>query len=219
MTTVLDLLRLPSRPKIALLDWSGVFSRDQGPVHEANSRMLAKRGITAPSFDIWMSQTAASPREAMAAQGILMSPEEIFNEYDVTFGEVCAEGLIPEVYPDALWFFERLRDAGVPAVVISAHPERHLHVEARRYGLFELADGLVGSVPDKSVAIRHYADSMDPDSIVYVGDTVSDVASAKKAGVRAIAVATGYHPHEKLVASEPFVVVKSLRDCAHVMHL
>ncbi len=220
MTTVLDFPRRLSRPpEIALLDWSGVFSRDQRPVYEANSRMLARRGIPVPPFDEWIGQTTASPRELFTAYGVTTSPEEIFAEHERTYGEVCAEGLLPEVYPEASWFFERLRATGVLCFVISAHPEEHLHAEAKRYGLFDLAHGFIGSVPDKAERIRLYASAAVHGEVVYIGDTVSDVVSAQKAGVIPIAAATGYHTRDKLAAANPFVIVDSLTECAHVLRI
>lgn len=59
----------------------------------------------------------------------------------------------------------------------------------------------------------HYNETYDKTDIIVVGDTVHDIASAKKAGVVAVGVATGItETYEALVKAGGDVVVRTLMD-------
>lgn len=56
-----------------------------------------------------------------------------------------------------------------------------------------------------------------PGRCVIVGDTEHDVACARAAGARAVAVATGSHSRERLAACAPDLLLDDLRDAAKLM--
>lgn len=60
-------------------------------------------------------------------------------------------------------------------------------------------------------AERH---GVSPDRCVVVGDTEHDIACARAAGARAVAVATGSHSRERLAACAPDLLLDDLRDAA-----
>jgi phosphoglycolate phosphatase len=57
----------------------------------------------------------------------------------------------------------------------------------------------------------------EPTGAVLIGDTPLDVRAAREAGVRAVAVATGFSELEALRTSEPDVLLADLRDTAAVV--
>lgn len=62
-------------------------------------------------------------------------------------------------------------------------------------------------------ASDHYGTSYEAADIIVIGDTIHDIASAKKAGVVAVGVATGMtETYEALVSAGGDVVVRSLMD-------
>lgn len=54
--------------------------------------------------------------------------------------------------------------------------------------------------------------SFGPDNTVIIGDTAHDIACARHIGARVIAVTTGGHAKEELVAAKPDLLVDSLMD-------
>lgn len=54
--------------------------------------------------------------------------------------------------------------------------------------------------------------TLDPSDVLVVGDTPKDVAAARAAGARSLAVATGAYTVEELTRAEPDAVVPSLVD-------
>ena len=57
---------------------------------------------------------------------------------------------------------------------------------------------------------------LDPRNVWVVGDTPLDVSCARAVGANAVAVATGWHPLEELVACEPDHVFADLSDLGRV---
>lgn len=54
-----------------------------------------------------------------------------------------------------------------------------------------------------SEAESHLGQKLDPKNVWVIGDTPLDVKCARAIGAKAVIVATGWHPHEELVAAEP----------------
>ena len=50
-----------------------------------------------------------------------------------------------------------------------------------------------------------------------IGDAVSDIREARKAGVNSIAVSWGYHPKEKLLKSSPGYMVNAPEDILSIV--
>ena len=52
-----------------------------------------------------------------------------------------------------------------------------------------------GSVSDKTEKLKELVEKFDvrPDQVVYIGDMIWDVRSAKAAGVKSVALRRGYH--------------------------
>lgn len=74
-----------------------------------------------------------------------------------------------------------------------------------------LARAAVAMAPARGVALTEASDA------VVVGDTPFDVACARAAGARVIAVATGGHSIDELRACEPDLVLEDLRDVDAVL--
>ena len=69
---------------------------------------------------------------------------------------------------------------------------------------------LAKAVYEKANAFFH--ESFGPDNTIVIGDTVNDIACARHIGACVIAVTTGSHSKEELVAAKPDLLVDSLMD-------
>jgi phosphoglycolate phosphatase len=58
---------------------------------------------------------------------------------------------------------------------------------------------------------------LDPGQLVVVGDGPQDVEAGRRAGCRTIGVQGGFLPPERLVASQPDVLIESLEELPHVL--
>lgn len=77
----------------------------------------------------------------------------------------------------------------------------------------ELARAAVAAAPRRGVTLAA------PDHAVVIGDTPSDIACARAAGARVVAVATGGHDLDELRALEPDLAVADLRALDAVLDL
>lgn len=199
--------------KVIISDWSGVISDDREVVYTANCGMIEEFGMPKPSFDEWLAGTVGSAYEYYAKHGILLEPEEIYDHYERHFVAACTNGCAPRIYDDAATFL-KAADAYAYVTVISSHPQRFLAHEAEEYGVRRNINTLIGSVVDKASAISSFLNEYDysRSEAIYVGDMVSDVRAAQKAGIDIIALTRGYHTREMLEQSNPTHLVDTLRD-------
>jgi phosphoglycolate phosphatase-like HAD superfamily hydrolase len=63
----------------------------------------------------------------------------------------------------------------------------------------------------------HLGLELEPFQLIVIGDTPNDIACAKHFGARAVAVATGRHTAQDLMAHEPDALLTDLSDTALVM--
>jgi phosphoglycolate phosphatase len=133
---------------------------------------------------------------------------------------IAAEG---RVYPGVRETLAALHEAdGVVNSLLTGNIEANAAVKVGAFGLERWLDfgaGAYGSDPHERrsdlVAIareRAAARYGEPTGAVLVGDTPLDVAAAREAGARAVAVATGFADLDALRASEPDALLQDLSD-------
>jgi phosphoglycolate phosphatase-like HAD superfamily hydrolase len=133
---------------------------------------------------------------------------------------IAAEG---RVYPGVRETLAALHEAdGVVNSLLTGNVEANAAVKVGAFGLDRWLDfeaGAYGSDPHERrsdlVAIareRAAARYGEPTGAVLVGDTPLDVAAAREAGARAVAVAIGFSDLDTLRASEPDALLQDLSD-------
>lgn len=200
--------------QLFLFDWSGTISDDRRPVFEANRRMRLGYGIPTVSFEEWLDSIRGNAYDAFLALGITVPERELNENYLARLSEVVADGIRPEAYLDAADAVARLSALGHPIGVVSSHPQSHLSNEAERYGIHSRLDVISGDHRDKTPELvrlcAHYG--VDPSSACYVGDMTFDIQAARRAGMKSLAVTTGYHPRALLEAERPDRLFDSLTE-------
>ena len=201
--------------RLWISDWSGVMSDDRLPVYEANMRVVERHGIKRISFAEWLPRTQLGARELFAHMGLTEeNGDMLFEEYRDALSAVRSEGIHPVVYADALFFMQAIGARGGEIIVVSTHPKDHLMKEAQEYGLFPHVSQFIGDSKDKVPAIEEILSVKDiaHSAVAYMGDTIYDIHAAKAVGVTSVAVATGYHTKERLLAEQPNVLAGSLSE-------
>ncbi len=200
--------------ELVITDWSGVVSDDRMPVYEANARMNVVRGLPHPTFEDWLKTTRANVVQYYAeVHGRIEDPSALQNEYSALYEKVRSEGIHPTVYKDAHEVLESLTCDGLKVVVVSSHPEQSLRREAYEYGVDRFISGYQGNMNGKVNGILdacRMSFVLDLNKALYMGDTVTDIRDAKKAGVVSVGISTGYQVHERLQAENPDFLFRSL---------
>jgi 2,3-diketo-5-methylthio-1-phosphopentane phosphatase/HAD superfamily hydrolase (TIGR01549 family) len=59
---------------------------------------------------------------------------------------------------------------------------------------------------------------LHPNEVIMVGDTAEDIRAGRAAGIDVYALASGYHPLERLMRERPRRILRQLGDLPHVLH-
>ena len=144
-------------------------------------------------------------------------PERVWLHFAEVYGEVC--GLHATVFPGVPELLQRLRDDGVRLAVLTNKESRFAHRLLARLGIADAFDILVAGdslpvrKPDPAVA-GHALAALDvgAEEAAFVGDSVTDVRTARAAGLRAWIVGHGYPAGEFAGTDAPDAFVDSFAD-------
>jgi phosphoglycolate phosphatase-like HAD superfamily hydrolase len=140
---------------------------------------------------------------------------------EASIGETGAgrRGVMPGV-PDVLARLGALDHAHL--ALLTGNYARGAHIKLAHFGLWDhFAWGAFGDdyAERDALARAAVADAAargiplaDPSHAVVIGDTPFDIACARAAGARAVAVATGGHSIDELQAHDPDLALEDLRD-------
>ncbi len=126
--------------------------------------------------------------------------------------------------PGAREALERLKSRGVRIAVLTNAGRSAASVSLRRAGLADIfefvltRDETIVMKPDPG-GVAMAATRLGPtaESVYYVGDSPYDIAAARGAGVKMVAVATGNHSAERLKSEGADFVVASIADVPVVL--
>ncbi len=129
----------------------------------------------------------------------------ILNEYRKIIPELepCA-GIVPVL--------NELKAMGISLALISSNHTENLHAFLERHGIkcfdwIEGTNGILKKHHNIRTQIRKH--NLDKELVVYVGDEVRDIKSARKSGVRIISVAWGLHSEAHLRNHRPDYLVRT----------
>lgn len=196
-----------------IFDWSGTLSDDRKPVYEANLRMFADYGLPKLTFKEWLPITTGTVFDYFHQSGIKVKAKKIYEVYRKYYHQVNQEGLLPTVYPHAQEILANLKQRNKKILVISSHPEEKLLAEAKKFGLNNYFEAIIGNTTDKPTFIQNAVSNFNfkPEKSVYIGDMVYDIRSAKKAGVISGAISHGYHSSKILLKERPDYFFSNLK--------
>jgi len=122
-------------------------------------------------------------------------------------------------YPNILKMLELLRARGCAMTVLSNKPDALTHAVIRGLkmeGFFACVQGSTSDddrKPNPALALRIMSDiHVDPGNVFLVGDSAVDIETARRAGVRAVAVSWGFRDREELLRQGPDFMVDDPLD-------
>jgi phosphoglycolate phosphatase/pyrophosphatase PpaX len=130
------------------------------------------------------------------------------------FHEMC-----PAPFEGVAELLKTLKDKGVHIAMVTGKGKSSTEISLRRFGLdnsFEIVETGKMSGPDKPRGIRSvldYFSDVARDEAIYVGDTVSDIISSRKAGIPIVSAAWAASAEPgKLLALSPDAIFFSIAD-------
>lgn len=150
--------------------------------------------------------------------------EEAFARFLDLYGE--SNGRHTRVYPGVTEALQRLRDAGMTLCVLTNKKRRFTGPLLKAKGLdgfFEFwicGDDLDRQKPDPAPLLHAMSRrGVSATATWMVGDSGTDVATARAAGVRVVAVSYGYNHGRDIRESKPDAVVDSLLQICTILDL
>jgi phosphoglycolate phosphatase len=207
--------------KVVIFDWSGTISDDCLNTYNAAIKMRKHFGIPHNiPIDEWKKTTEANVIDFFKSRGIKEGPEKIMKLFQKYYAE---NDFGPKPFVDAEELLSFLKTKGKNITIVSAHPHIELQNEIEEYGFGGFIDQAIGSVRNKSDKLKLLSEEfmksgIEKSEIAYIGDTSSDIMSAKEAGIMSIAIVRGYHSEEKLKGAEPDLVINSLEELKEAIH-
>lgn len=197
---------LPARPiRAVVFDHDGTLIDSLAVVVAASNAILAAEGH------------APQPRDTIVAGMVLPTPERLGAllgasdpthlrtlgaRYDA-LALTLAHGATS--YPGIPSLLKSLQSRGLPLAVVSNSAHAFLEAALRHAGLWSCFSAVVGAddvalpKPDPCGLLGVIAQlRCAPDDCIYVGDSHTDLTTARRAGVHAIGVTWGAHPRAEL---------------------
>lgn len=199
--------------RLAIFDIDGTLMDSEHFIVGAMERAFARAGLVPPGRAETLGIVGLSLAEAMAALRPDLAPEEqaaLADLYRQAFVELRAETggeAATPLYPGAREALERLDRAGWLLSIATGKARRGLAHALRSHGLEHLfvAPQTADDAPSKPhpgmILNCLEATGVAPERAVMIGDSSFDMEMARAAGVRAIGVAWGYQPPERLLAA------------------
>lgn len=215
-------------PQAILFDLDGTLIDSAGDIRAAVNELLARQGLGPLSLEDVKGMIGQGVKvtvdRAFRACGRLLDSEALERENFVML-DIYADHLtdFTELMPAAAETLEQLNEDGVRLGVATNKPQRAAEAVLDHFGLIRHLDTVVGG--DAGVAKKPAPDilhaalerlGVESWNALMVGDSISDVASARAAGMSVVVIRGGYTsvPVEKLGADR---VLESLAELSEAL--
>lgn len=194
--------------RLVVLDWDGTLADSAGRIVDCLTQAVRAIGATLPSEER-MRETIGLPLPEVARH---LVPDAAEHHHEALVAAYRTAWLAPnapvaQLFPEARECLHALRERGYLLAVATGRSRRGLDVELDQTATRELfaatrtADETAGK-PDPRMLHELLAELAMPASrAVMVGDTSYDIEMARAASVSAIAVASGNHSRDRLLAA------------------
>lgn len=203
------------RFELVVFDWEGTLADPAAGVINALQAACRDLDLPAPDEAVVRNALAGGLPETLhqVVRGMTPSEEQrLMARYRYHY---ALSGHVPALFPGVVEMLERLRARGRWLGVATGLSRNGLVQALAHTGLTpcfhvtRCADDCF-SKPHPQM-LEEIMDELcaSPDMTLMVGDTTHDLEMARNAGVAALAVAYGAHPHAVLNAQEPLAVIAS----------
>jgi len=215
------------RFKAAIFDMDGTLMDSLADIGNSINRLLAEKGFGTRSLDDYRDFIGAGARNLIARS----LPDHARDEKTVQaclqdFREDYYRGkwnIETRTYPGIPALLRKLRECGIRMAVLSNKPQFIVTqavaqiVDAVKFDAAYGHSGEIPLKPDPAGAMRIADDlAVDPEEIVYAGDTAVDMKTAIAGGMFPVGVLWGYQPEEVLLKNGARAVVRTPREILSV---
>jgi len=197
--------------KTVILDWSGVVSDDWLVTFKTANDVLEEYGQPRMSMERFKELYEQPWMRFYKKLKIEVNPNRERQLWGKYFPK-NSETLKP--FSCAKPALEWLKEKGLKTIVLSSLNQELLEKEVIDYGFQDMIDYVDASNEDKGEKIDALLEShkAEKESTIYVGDMVHDVETANGAGIKSVAVLSGYDKKEKLEKAGADYIIEDLGE-------
>jgi len=199
-----------------ILDWSGTVVDDLGAVVQATNDVFREFGRAEISRDAFRSEFAL-PLSRFHERFLPGVPTERIDEVYHSRFQVRREevGLLPGVSD----FLEFCRSSNRGLYVLSTMYGHHFNEQARRLAVQDHFRNVYVEVIDKADEIRRALaeNHLVAEETAFVGDMAHDIEAARKCGLLAIGILTGFDTVDKLAAAGAALIAKGFPELQQLL--
>jgi HAD superfamily hydrolase (TIGR01662 family) len=169
--------------------------------------------------------------ELVLPQEVLNRKEEIIDEAWAVINEIA-----PQMFADNLDLIqgagdivENLSSNGLKIGLVTSTQRQYLETKMqplKNAGVDDLFEAIITSddvkkrkpAPDPLITCAQQLD-MKPGNCVYVGDTTTDIKAGKAAGMRTVAVLTGFDEYEVLEKEDPYAIIENVQNLLKIIDM
>lgn len=169
--------------------------------------------------------------ELVLPQEVLSRKEEIIDEAWAVINEIA-----PQMFADNLDLIqgagdivENLSSNGLKIGLVTSTQRQYLGTKMqplKNAGVDDLFEAIITSddvkkrkpAPDPLITCAQQLD-MKPGNCVYVGDTTTDIKAGKAAGMRTVAVLTGFDEYEALEKEDPDAIIENVQNLLQIIDM
>lgn len=198
--------------KHLIFDWSGTVVDDLPPVIEATNAVLTYAGRPTMDRETFRRRFKLPYTEFYAEETPHVPMAELEEEFRRAFKASTAPVTI---LPAARAFLEQAQQEERRMFVLSSAPAQAVVAQAHALGIHPFFEAFHAGIVDKKNYIPQLLaqHSLDPAELLYIGDMVHDIETARHANIFSVAVLTGYDFPEVLERAQPNLL---LPDLAHL---
>ena len=197
--------------KSVIFDWSGVLSDDWDATWNVTNEILELKGYPRVSREKFKDLYELPWMNFYKKLGVSVDVKWEYGTWEKLFPKYCHT---IRALPQGKECLEWLHNRGIKCFVLSAHNHQLLSNEIEQYGYKDFIYAVKGSNEDKRKTIEAFAASheIEKETSLYVGDMCHDMETARLAGIRSVAVLSGYDKREKLEREKPDFILNHVGE-------
>ena len=194
--------------KAVIFDWSGVLCDDIEAVYNADMEVFKAVGLERVSIDEYKEIVELPWRDFYGKRGIT-DTKKIADVFHSAFSEKDSA----KVMNGALETLQWLKEKGIKSAILSAKTKKYILNESKQFGFDELL-AIIESWSDKRHSVKDLIQKLgvSKEEVLFVGDMVHDVNTAKHAEIKSIAVLSGYDAKDKLAKANPDYFIEDVGE-------
>ena len=199
-----------------IFDWSGTLVDDLPAVWAASNHIFEQAGVPPLSLERFRAEFRL-PYQGFYDQHV---PHVTLDQLEVWFRAKfmqCQDSVV--ALQHAREFLEFCAARGLRTFLLSTvHPLAYAH-QARATALGQFIHTPYTGIADKRTKIAEVLSDhgLRPEETVFIGDMEHDIETARRGGIRSVAVLTGYNSLAQLRAAGPDLVVEHLGELRAVL--